>query len=273
MNILLRIQQNYNSLTKKERYVADYILKERANIKNINISILARETQVSVGTITKVAKKLGYGNFVEMKLAIAKLDNENQGKHGGKFKDVYEFYSETIDRSNEIIKQSTLEKVIERINQARTIHIYGIGSSGLTAMELQYRLARLGYQVQADKEYHQMIINSSVLSKQDLVIVLSISGETKEIVEAMKVAKTRNCHTIAFTGSSDSPVAKEADFHVPVVNAEFVKEERFINNQFSVLYVIDILFMLLLEDEERYENYSRTIRHIVERTHVNAYRE
>ncbi len=268
MNILLRIQQNYNGLTKKERYVADYILKEKTNIKNINISILAEETGVSVGTITKVGKKLGYGNFVEMKLAIAKLDTLEKDEYDGKFKQIYEFYKETIDRSNQIINQKMLEQVVQKINTARTIHIYGIGSSGLTAMELQYRLARMGYKVRVDNEYHQMIMNSSVLSDQDLVIAISISGETKEIVEAIKVAKSRHCYTISFTGTEDSSVAKVSDFSVPVVNTKFVKEERFINTQFSVLYVVDILFMLLLEDEERYENYSRTLRNIIERTHI-----
>ncbi|MDO5717452.1 MAG: MurR/RpiR family transcriptional regulator [Tissierellia bacterium] len=262
MNILLRIQQNYNNLTKKEKYVADYILKEKSYIDNISISSLAKKTEVSVGTITKVSKKLGYDNFVDMKLAIAKTDRGNRDIDNDNFAIVYEFYKEIVERANEILSVEVLQDLLKEINSHRTVHVYGIGSSGLSAMEFQYRLMRLGYQVQSKNEYHQMIINSNCLNSDDLVIAISVNGQTHEIVEAVELAKLREAYTIAITSAEDSPLAKTCDYFIPIINAEFIKEHEFINSQFSILYLLDIICKFLLEDEVRYENFNKTVKYI-----------
>ncbi len=57
MDILSSIQKKYNTFTDKERSIADYILKEGNNIRNMNISVLAATVGVSDGTITRFCKK------------------------------------------------------------------------------------------------------------------------------------------------------------------------------------------------------------------------
>ncbi|MFG0217296.1 MurR/RpiR family transcriptional regulator [Brevibacillus porteri] len=265
MDILIAIQQQYPSFSKKEQAIADYILQNGTTIKNMNISVLAKHVGVSNGTITNFCKKIGCENFAELKVQLGGLAAAKQSTPENNIaRQVYDFYKTVIDRSNQLLELEGLFDLAEQMKKASRIYIYGVGSSGLTADELMLRLMRMGFNVQSITDSHLLLINSSILKADDFVIAISVSGETTEVVDAVRIAKNRNCKVVCLTSFSESSLAQHADSCVTVSNALFIDKERFINSQFSVMYAIDLLCTILLRDADLKDRMEITVDTIIE---------
>lgn len=261
MDIKTIIQQNYSTLTQKEKNLAQYILDYGDNFKNINITILAEQVGVSSSTITRFSRKLGCHNFVELKMKLNAWKNHTKKKNhqDGVLSDVYSYYSEAIERTKSFLNEDLIYNIVEEIKRAKKIYIYGVGSSGLSATEMMQRLIRMGFNVYSITDPHMMIINSVVVSSQDLVVGISNSGTTKEVIESLKVCKKNSAKTIGITSFEESPMGKLSDELIIIPNSSFVGGGRFINSQFTIMYLFDLISMILLEDEERRNNMQKTI--------------
>lgn len=273
MDILTVIQSAYPKLSNKEQQIADYILNQKSTIKNMNISVLAQKADVSNGMITRFCKKIGCKNFADLKIQLSSLKTlETNEMHNtiSAFTEVHDYYKKGIDQTNRLLSSDHILKVSSMLREAQKIYIYGVGSSGLTATEFQLRLSRMGFCVQSITDSHLMLINSSIISKSDLVIAISISGQTSNIVKAVKVAKKKQCKIISFTSFAESVLAKNSDYCINVSNTLFIDKERFINSQFSVMYAIDILCSMLLKDKTLKNKMQITVNTIIKNSHIKA---
>jgi len=265
VDILMIIQQVYPSLSKKEQLIADYILRDGTAIKNMNISVLASRVGVSNGTITHFCKKIGCNNFADLKVRLGGLRTEpTLSAEDDILLQISKFYQTVIERANQLLDIPYLHRLADEIKGAARIFIYGIGSSGLSAKEMMLRLLRMGFNVQSITDSHLMLINSSIVNENDFVIAISSSGETPVIVDAARIAKNNRCKVICLTSFSESTLAQLVDSSIMVSNTSFIDKERFVNSQFSVMYAIDILCMILLEDAELKRRMQITVNTILE---------
>jgi DNA-binding MurR/RpiR family transcriptional regulator len=264
MDILLKIQKKFNNLTEKEKDIAKYILEYKAEVKNMSITKLAEETETSPATVTRFSKKIGVTNFVELKMGINTFNElENNAKVDDIFKNITNFYREVLKKSQQLVDKNTIINLVEEINKAKKIYIYGIGSSGLTAEEMRLRLLRMGFDVSSITDSHLMKINSAIISESDLVIAISISGKTKEIVESLKISQLNGAKTILITSFENTMANKYTDMEVLIYNIAFVDQQRFINSQFSAMHLLDIICTVLLQDKKINEKYGKTVSTIL----------
>jgi DNA-binding MurR/RpiR family transcriptional regulator len=264
LGILDEIQEQYMSFSLKEKDIAKYILQKGNEIKNINITELAKVTGTSSSSITRFCKKINCDSFVDMKIKISSTQQEIPLKQGEKiFDDVYNFYNKVISNTIKIIEKEKIIKVVNLIKSAQRISIYGVGSSGLTVIEMAQRLLRMGLNVTSITDSHMMLINSSVTSNVDLVIGISTSGNTKDVVNALRISKRNNGTIVSITSFADSEIAKISDTTLFVYNSSFVDNNRFVNSQFAIMYLIDVISMMLLEDETLNRKMNKTIEAIL----------
>ena len=264
MDILYEIQKRYNGFSDKEKAIADYIMQYSDKINNINITDLAKETGTSGATITRFAKKIDCDNFVDMKIKLnSSKSDEDVNEEEGIFSYVYNYYNEVIERTKSLIDKESIFKIVNEIKKARNIYIYGVGSSGLTGEEMGKRLMRMGFNVHSISDSHMMIINSSIVSKHDLVIGISISGETEEVIQALHRSKKNGAKTVSITSFEGSAINNYADIMTLVYNSKFVDRMRFINSQFSAMYLIDLISIVLLEDKNLSNKMQITIDAII----------
>lgn len=265
MDILCEIQRIYNSFSDKEKAIADYIMQYGDNIKNINITDLAREIGTSGATITRFAKKIGCNSFVDMKIMLGsnkpeKVVVEDEDEI---FSYAYQYYNEVIERTKMLIDKEVIFNVVNELKKARNIYIYGVGSSGLTGKEMMQRLLRMGFNVHCISDSHMMIINSSIITRDDLVIGLSISGETEEVVHSLRRAKENGAKIVCITSFEGSTISRYSDLRLIVYNPKFVDRSKFINSQFSAMYLLDLISMALLKDEELAKKMQITVDAII----------
>nr|WP_259678933.1 MurR/RpiR family transcriptional regulator [Clostridium chauvoei] len=194
-----------------------------------------------------------------MKIKLSSLKRKDDAENKGVLSEVYSYYTKVIEKTRESISKEQILKVVEEIKKANKIYIYGVGSSGLTATEMMQRLLRMGFNVYSVSDPHMMIINSSIVSDKDLVIGISISGETEEVINSLKISKNNGAKVVSITSFEESHITNIGDVNFIVYNALFVDKKRFINSQFSAMYLIDLISMVLLEEEKLGAKMQRTI--------------
>ena len=269
MDIISVIQKQYLNFSNKEKLIADYILKENAQMQNINISVLAKRVGVSNGTISRFCKKIDCKDFADLKIRLSSASSVPKVyEENNPLKQVYNFYKQVIDRTNNMMDRDVLEEIANEIRKARVVYIYGIGSSGLTANEFMLRLIRMGFQGQSISDPHLMLINSSIVSKRDLVLAFSVSGETVELVNSAATARKNGCRVLCITSFEDNSLSQYAHSSLVIPNGELISRDRFYNNQFPFMYVIDLLTTMFMEDEELKAKMNITIDTIIEQSHV-----
>ncbi|KXS48907.1 SIS domain-containing protein [Halanaerobium congolense] len=111
-----------------------------------------------------------------------------------------------------------------------------------------------------------MKINSSIISEGDLVIAISISGQTKKIVDSLKIAQSNGANTLLITSFEDSEAHKYAKMKALIYNIAFFDEQRFINSQFSVIYLLDTICIILLQDRDINNKYNKTVSTILKKS-------
>lgn len=269
MNILSEIHAKYNSFTQKEQLIADYILTQGQHIQNMNISVLAATVGVSDGTITRFCRKIQCASFADLKIGISRAASVDlQEDEDGALAQVYNFYKAVIEHSNQLMDRAALLQLADEVRSSSNLYIYGVGNSGLTATELMLRLLRMGFHVQAITDPHLMLINSSILTAKDRILAISISGETADLVNAVRVARQNGCPITALTSFPESSLALQSDFCFPIINTDLVSRSRFMNSQFSVIYVIDLLCSMLLREEDYRSKMDITVDTIIKQSHI-----
>lgn len=271
MNILELIQFKYLDFSKKEQKIADYILENTEFIKNMNIKVFAKNCNVSTATVTRFCRKLDCQSFANFKVNLSSVSfssNKINNKEDALYK-VHSFYKDIIELTKNIVSIDELKVLYNKIKNAKRIFIYGIGSSGLTGTEFMIRLIRMGFACQAITDSHLMIINSSILNEDDLVIAISSSGETIDIVNAVMLAKKNNCFVASITSFPNSKVANMSDFFIVTPNPTLLTQNNFSNSQFSTIYILDVLTTFFLEEPKMRKKMNITISTIINAKNTN----
>lgn len=125
VNPLLVIQSVYNSLTKKEQEVADYILEHQEETVYSSVTDLAEKTKVGDTTVIRFCRKLGYKGFQDFKLAVAQnLMNDDEQVYGKIdendsieviSKKIASQYNSTINDTQSLNQQKDIEKAIKKL--------------------------------------------------------------------------------------------------------------------------------------------------------------
>lgn len=267
MNIIDIVEQKYPSLSRQERKIALRVTQHPADVKKMNINTLSKKAEVSTATVTRFVRKMGYHDFSEFKLALAEATSTiTEDVANSPLPDqVTEFYNQMITGTWKKLNQDVLNKSVDLIKGASRIFVFGLGSSGYNAQELSQRLMRMGLDSFAPADSHTMYISSSIMKKEDIVIVLSVSGKSSEVNEAVNSAKKQGAKIIAITAFDDSPLATMSDYRLLVQYSEFVDNTRFINSQLGIVYVIDVFSTMLLQEPQYHDRYQWTVEAILNR--------
>jgi RpiR family transcriptional regulator, carbohydrate utilization regulator len=212
---LLRIRTLYPRLTKTEKRIADYVLGSDQVIYKA-ITEVARESRLGYGSIIRFCKRLGFAGFQDFKIHLSQdLSREKDRTEKGGRRDYLAELSEKatadIGRTLELLSEAELDAVVETILKARTILIVGFGGSRSTAVELEYRLLRFGFNAVCPSDNHLQRARASQLAKGDVAFLISFTGSTREIIAIGTIARRREATVIALTNFARSPVSEISD--------------------------------------------------------------
>src|SRR5690625_444951 len=209
MNVLAEISSYFPSLTKSEQKVAQYVLANPDDIETKSIQELAKTVYVGESTIVRFARKIGYSGYQDFKLAIVKsqLFESNAEPKGKEEKEnqieeiVYYQYADALNETLQFLNEQKekLNRIAEKINNADGVYLLAAGNSTTVAADLGNRLIRIGKKTMFYPDSHIQAINASVMKENDLVIAISVSGNTEDILKNLEIAQKTDASIAAIT--------------------------------------------------------------------------
>lgn len=219
-NLLVRIQKKYNTFSKGQKNLADYIIKNYDKAVFLTAARLGKEVGVSESTTVRFATQLGYKGFPEFHRALEELVRNRltsiqrmEVTYGhvpqGEILDtIFQSDIEKIKMTMESIDHNAFELAVNTLLEARTIYIVGIRSCAPLASFLGFYLnlilddVRLVQTNSASEIFEQMIR----ISEKDVIIGISFPRYSMRTLKAIEFANNRNAKVITITDSVHSPI-------------------------------------------------------------------
>ena len=263
-NILDEMSVFEFAFTKSERKLYEYLKKHINDIIYMSVTELAENIDIGESTILRFCRKVGHKGYQDFKLSIAQNIGTVQESEISHDKSLNQIVADSlisaINKSSKLINKQDLDEVVSMINNAKRVLFFGVGSSGVAAIEAKHRFMRIGRKYDAFTDSHFMMMISSALEKGDLVVAFTLSGGTKDTVDACRVAKEHGTQVIAVTSYLKSPITKHADKVLLTSGKEGPFEGGSLFAKISQLYIIDLLFTCTAQsDLERSKNYMKRI--------------
>lgn len=265
-SVIPMIESNYENLTTVEKTIADFFINNK-EFKNLEAKSIADYLYISEASISRFAKKIGFTGYREFIYHYQATFQEEKIEVEEGTKDVLNTYQELLNKSYNLINEEQMNRITKLISDKKRIYVYGVGSSGLVAKEFKTRFMRIGLDVEAITDFHLLMMNAVRLNKDSLVIGISISGSTKEIIDALYIAKEKGATTIFITSRNNNRFSE--DFNEVVLTAvkQNLEYGNVISPQFPALVIIDIIYANYLKDDRRSKEaiYDATIEPIIGR--------
>ncbi len=244
----------YDELTPVEKSVADFFLSNTKLI-NFNSRHLSKLLYVSEATLSRFAKKCGYKGFRELIYIYEKDLSSNQQE-----KDistlsmrVHDNYLKLLNESFEMLDEPQMKRIAGLVNKCKRVCVYGMGSSGFAANEFRLRFMRTGLYVEAITDSQMIQMNSALMDEDNLVIAISLSGKTKEILSGICLAKKRNAKVVLITANKNVEESEYCDEVLYVAMSKNLDGGTMISPQFPILVMIDVFYTYYFENDSYFK--------------------
>lgn len=267
-NFWVRVSKEQNNFTKKEKIIINYINNNSQNMNNCTISDLSKANNVGYSVVYKLIKKLGFNgyrdfiiNIVAQETTFKALNNEFFGSR----RILKETYRKVLDLNDAAIDYNKLRDFVIWLNNNRhqLIYITGIGQSALGARDLTLKLYRFGFKAVCLKQDDEnLLIHSTLLSKNEILILFSLSGKTEVIIKAAELAKANGATVVVITSQNKSLLNNYSDWFFTIIALDLTDEKDIlISPLFSITYFNDLItsYILQLPNKDLYlANYHKS---------------
>ncbi|SCI02902.1 MULTISPECIES: MurR/RpiR family transcriptional regulator [unclassified Romboutsia] len=265
-SIIPHVESLYDSFTPSEKTIADFFIRNTEEV-DVSSKNLSKKLFVSEASISRFAKKCGFDGYREFIFVYKQSFEKSTPNITTSYtKQVLNTYEELLNKSYTLIDEKQMQRIVDMISNKKRIYIYGRGSSGLVAQEMKLRLMRLGVNVEAISDSHIMKMNSVLMDNECLVIGISISGNTKEVINSLKEAHRRGSSIVLITSKQDEEMDKYCDEILYVAVKEHLENGKAISPQFPVLVIVDIFYAHFLQSDRlrKEELHSNTLHALYE---------
>lgn len=221
MSMLERVKAALPALPPAEQRVAKLLLADPRAFASLPVSELADRSHVSKPTVVRFCRSVGYDGLADFKLKLAGSVNE-----GVPF--VHRAVDEDDKPSDLIVKvvdnavaallhyrndaaSHAFERAIAALSEAgrhqKRIEFYGVGNSGIVALDAQHKFFRLGVNTFACSDGHIQLMSATMLGPGDCAVIISNSGRSRDLMDAAEIARKKGATTIIITASG-SPLAQ-----------------------------------------------------------------
>lgn len=271
-------------MTPSEKKVAEYIIENRDEIIHMSITELAQKSDCSESTIVRLCKKLHLRGYQEFRLALAQdlVSPVKQIHEEVDLSDtvpniqrkVFQTAIQALTDTETVLAVDNLEKAVTEIQKANSISFFGIGASGVIALDAFYRFSKLGIPCHVATDGHSQSHKAILLKNHDVVVAVSHSGRTYDIISALDVAKKQGATIIAITQFGHTPITEVADIVLFTSSRETAFRTEAMASRIVQSAILDSIFVgvALSRYEEVIRNYEKS-REVAEMMRIDHIRE
>ncbi|MCJ7841539.1 MurR/RpiR family transcriptional regulator [Lederbergia sp. NSJ-179] len=257
---LVMLSEMLSKLPPSERKIATYMLENPRESISLTASELGKRSSTSSAAVIRLCKSLDLKGLQELKLRIAgdlqkapTQEIRDIEPNESKYSIIEKMTSnsiQTLKETAELLSAEELSKAIEAIENASTIHLFGVGASFISAEDAQQKFLRINKNALAFNDLHMAATVVANARKNDVVMGISFSGGTFEVAKILELANKQGATTISLTKYGSSIVSEQADIRLYI---SATKEPTFrsgaTSSRIAQLHAIDILFMCVASQQ------------------------
>jgi RpiR family transcriptional regulator, carbohydrate utilization regulator len=272
---LARIQAVYKDLPPKVKTVADHILAQPQDVVHLSITQLAEVTRCAEATIFRLCRLIGMKGYQELKISLAgeMVEQPVQNIHEEVLpEDDMAQVARKVFTSNiigitdtlQLLDTKSLNAAVQLLNSARNVCIYAVGGSAPIAMDAYNKFIRAGISCVMHSDPHLQLTTAALLGPESVVLAISHSGSSKDLIEVVKAAGKTGAKTIVITSYTKSSLAQLADVKLYSSTRETSFRTEAISARIAQLCIIDSLYvgLSLARQEETLGNLQK-IREVI----------
>lgn len=217
-----------------------------------SIQDISKRADCSQATLIRIARKLGYSGYPDLKASILRTDDDRLEHYKNisvndsimtVSQKVFDSSIQAIQDTMALLDSNQFEQALNSLLAANTIILSGEGDASIAAHALFLKLCRLGIDVKFSHEYDVQLMSVSHLKVGDTLLVISHSGQTRSVFNLVKCAKAQGATVIAITKYPFSPIGKNADIVLQV--AVFVHDimGEIISKRVTELCIVESLYV------------------------------
>jgi RpiR family carbohydrate utilization transcriptional regulator len=248
--MLTEIKNALQQMTPAEKKVAGVVLDNPYQALRKSIGLLAGESGVSEPTVVRFCRTLNCSGFQDFKLQLAQ--GLATGAHfsetrvsfdesaSGLITKVIDSGIASLIKVRDTLPADQVQEAVNMLATAQRIEFYGLGGSGIVAQDAQHKFFRLGVPVVAYSDPTVHSVSASLLSKGCVIVAISQSGDTQDIIASAELGLTAGASVISIT-AADSPLARLSTLCLPMNS---LRDEDFyapIKSRMAHLAIIDVL--------------------------------
>lgn len=223
--------QNLNDL---EMLVYDYVMKNKNMVIYMTIRELADAVHVSTSTVIRFCKKLGCDGYTEFRIKYKMYLQEHEDLNAKEDIEELKHYFKSVDTP---VQDQSIEEAAEMIRRAKRVIFVGVGTSGILGKYGARFFSNVGKFTQSiDDPYYPI---QEDMPEETIIIALSVSGETNEILRIVHEMKQRNCKILSITNKNSSTLAKISDKNL----SYFISEQK-VGKGLNITTQVPVLFLL-----------------------------
>ena len=242
------LHQRQDELTKSGRAVADYLLQHADEAQYLSISSLAKECNVAEATVFRFCRALGFEGYHEMRIALAQANatgsmvNHQELQPGATTATLcdhaHALFMTAINGTQNALSTEAVDEAANLMRAAKQVFCFGQGGSMLLAAG----------------DSHLQLLTASLMGPEDVVLFVSYSGATRDMMETLRTAKDAGAKIILLTHYEDSPGAALADVVLLCGAQESPLDSGSIPIKVAVLYVGEVLLLRYMMDDPETAN-------------------
>ncbi len=272
MNLILKLKQpNYYS--NVEQVLVDFILKNPNFILSATSQELATATYTSSSSVVRLCQKLGCKGFNDFKIKYAAekkqsffnskyIDANYPFKNGDNIKTIAKNISnlniESIQETMSLFDEATYNEAVDLLYNARIIDIYGVSINLQLALDFKYKLSRINRIVEIQNFQQQQLLSAAKSEADHCALILSYTGETREVLEITEILKPTKTPIISITSMGNNSLAEASNLVLNIASKEkmYSKIGQF-SSRTSILMILDFLYAGIFE-----KDYEDNIKYI-----------
>ena len=253
---LIRLRGLYPSLKTALQKVADVILKQPEMAIYASVNEVAAVAHVSEATVMRFCRILGFKGFQDFKIALARemvipsprFHEEAPGEgDGAMVRKVFQINSAALQDTLEILEIEAMHTAAQILIDAPQVMVIGVSGSGPAVTYAGNRFLLLGIKAFMYTDFYLMLMAASLLSAGDVLLAISNSGTTREIIETVRVAKEKDAQVICITNNSLSPLARICEPALVTASREMSLPEEAVASLVCQISILDALSAMILQ--------------------------
>jgi len=249
--VLRAVRFHLDDLRDSEKKVARVVLETPGQVIYRSISELAEEAGTSEPTVLRFCRALGFRGYHDLKIQLAQdLVPEVKNIHedvtarddaATLVRKVLNANAIAIADTLETLDPAQVDKAVRILASAERIEFIGFGGSAAVAMDAYHKFFRIGIPCGWQDDPHMQAMSAALMTRRCVVVAISHSGSSKDIMETLEIAKEAGAATIAIVSHRKSPVASLAAIALCVHSRETGYKPEPMSSRIAHLCVIDVL--------------------------------